>query len=299
MGSYWLQAAVRMLPSPLPACADPAAPGGAQGRAWHQPGCRTLPNTRRTSLSQEWRLFGHCAGSGRRQVRSQTSLSSGSMPEVNSGAGRCQLERSWDSPVRTRAPVEIHTQCAQMGWRSWQMWTSGGRCSVASCFWSVQSRWRRWALVPRWPAERRPCCRGARPAEAASPPTYLWLCTRCSILRASWLPSAASGCPRRDEVPPAGVSAAGLAARCSRHACSSQAGRELSSGIRTAAHAVVVQPARSWRREGLRAAVSQAVKGAPAAAAVPAAAAGALRTALLGVRNEMDPERFEERSQNS
>lgn len=76
-----------------------------------------------------------------------------------------------------------------------------------------------------------------------------------------------------------------------------QAAQGLSSGLETAASALVYNPVRSVKDgEGVGTAVVRAIKAAPGAIAAPAsAAAAATRVTLLGLRNALDPERYEER----
>ncbi len=76
-----------------------------------------------------------------------------------------------------------------------------------------------------------------------------------------------------------------------------QAAQGLSSGLETAASALVYSPVRSVKEgEGVGTAVVRAIRAAPGAIAAPAsAAAAATRVTLLGMRNALDPERYEER----
>ena len=77
-----------------------------------------------------------------------------------------------------------------------------------------------------------------------------------------------------------------------------QAAQGLSSSLETAASKLVYSPVRSVKEgEGVSTAVVRAVKNAPGAIAAPvAAAAAATRATFLGVRNAIDPERYEQRS---
>ncbi|KAL0044023.1 hypothetical protein WJX82_003156 [Trebouxia sp. C0006] len=76
-----------------------------------------------------------------------------------------------------------------------------------------------------------------------------------------------------------------------------QAAQGLSSGLETAASALVYSPVRSVKEgEGVGTAVVRAIRAAPGAIAAPAsAAAAATRVTLLGMRNALDPDRYEER----
>ncbi|KAL3156294.1 hypothetical protein ABBQ32_012565 [Trebouxia sp. C0010 RCD-2024] len=76
-----------------------------------------------------------------------------------------------------------------------------------------------------------------------------------------------------------------------------QAAQGLSSGLETAASALVYSPVRSVQEgHGLGQAVARAIRNAPGAIAAPAAAAAAAtRVTFLGMRNALDPERYEER----
>ncbi|KAK9805512.1 hypothetical protein WJX72_002557 [[Myrmecia] bisecta] len=76
-----------------------------------------------------------------------------------------------------------------------------------------------------------------------------------------------------------------------------QAASKMSSGLESAAAALVYRPVRSIQGgEGVGTAVVRALRAAPAAAVAPlSAAADAARAALLGARNALDPERYEER----
>ncbi|KAK9676253.1 hypothetical protein RND81_11G064700 [Saponaria officinalis] len=75
-----------------------------------------------------------------------------------------------------------------------------------------------------------------------------------------------------------------------------QACERLSSGLGKSASAVIHSPLKTYRRDGSAgSALVTAFKGAPAAAIAPAsAAAQALHSALVGVRNSLDPEHKEE-----
>ncbi|KAA6418149.1 MAG: Autophagy-related 2 [Trebouxia sp. A1-2] len=76
-----------------------------------------------------------------------------------------------------------------------------------------------------------------------------------------------------------------------------QAAQGLTSGLETAASALVYSPVRSVKEgEGVGTAVVRAIRAAPGAIAAPAsAAAAATRVTLLGMRNALDPDRYEER----
>ena len=79
-----------------------------------------------------------------------------------------------------------------------------------------------------------------------------------------------------------------------------QAGHQLSSGFHVAANELFVRPSRSLREEGLSAAMAQAIRGAPSAAAANvSAAAGAVRTTLLGARNTLDKDHYNEKRMNA
>lgn len=71
----------------------------------------------------------------------------------------------------------------------------------------------------------------------------------------------------------------------------------MSTGFSTAARELVGGPARSLQAgESVGSAVVRAIRAAPAAAIAPvSAAAGAVRCTLLGFRNALDPERYQER----
>ena len=74
----------------------------------------------------------------------------------------------------------------------------------------------------------------------------------------------------------------------------------LSLGLHVAAQELFAKPSKSLREDGLGAAVAQAIRGAPAAAAAPAsAAATAMRTELLGARNTIDQDRWREKQMNA
>ena len=76
-----------------------------------------------------------------------------------------------------------------------------------------------------------------------------------------------------------------------------QAAQGLSSGFETAASALVYSPVKRVQEgEGVGQAFARAVRSAPGAIAAPAAAAAAAtRVTFLGMRNALDPERYEER----
>lgn len=77
-----------------------------------------------------------------------------------------------------------------------------------------------------------------------------------------------------------------------------QAAQGLSSGLETAAAKLVYSPVRNVKQgEGVSTAVGKALRNVPGALAAPAsAAAAATRATLLGMRNALDPERYEQRS---
>lgn len=70
----------------------------------------------------------------------------------------------------------------------------------------------------------------------------------------------------------------------------------MSRGLERSASSVISGPIKRYQRSGSAGkAVATALRAAPAAVVAPAAAtAGAVHRALLGVRNELDPERKRE-----